>query len=231
MLSRGGTKRRAAAAVAITGLVASGCGAGRNAQTVEQRPTIDGTNATLGHLGLRGLAIMAPNNPPFYYAAGSAAPLKLVIVNNGERPDSLTAITSSAVGSWASFATAAQASAAAPAAAPASRTASAAVSASASPGAAVSSNPLANGTSAVPAPTGQQSVQIQPNERVSYGVPDSQKALMLLRLRTRLYPGNAVPITFTFARAGKVTVQVPIMLTTAPPSSIVPGPNVSGEIK
>jgi copper(I)-binding protein len=37
-----------------------------------------------------------------------------------------------------------------------------------------------------------------------------------------LFPGESVPVTFTFAKAGQITLRVPVQLSVAPHNSIVP---------
>ncbi|HEV7205746.1 MAG TPA: hypothetical protein VGN18_14145 [Jatrophihabitans sp.] len=99
-----GLTRRVAArlgvAVVATALTA-GCAAGQQAQTANEKPSLDGTNATVGSIGLRGLAIQPPTGPA--YDTGAAAPLTVVLVNSGSKADKLTSITSSAFGSWGSY--------------------------------------------------------------------------------------------------------------------------------
>lgn len=92
---------RLGAAVLATALTA-GCAAGQLAQTAEQKPSLDGTNATVGSIGLRGLAIEAPTSGPAY-DTGAAAPLAVVLVNSGAKADKLTSITSAAFGGWGSY--------------------------------------------------------------------------------------------------------------------------------
>lgn len=88
-------------AVLATALTA-GCAAGQLAQTSEQKASLDGTNATVGQIGLRGLAIAAPAGGPSY-DTGAAAALDVVLVNSGSKADKLTSVTSSAFGGWGSY--------------------------------------------------------------------------------------------------------------------------------
>jgi hypothetical protein len=71
-------------------------------------------------------------------------------------------------------------------------------------------------------------VTIGPGQRVSWGVPEAEGALLLLGLKRQLYPGTTVSITFTFAEAGSVTVAVPVQLSSNPTSSVLPVPSQSG---
>jgi hypothetical protein len=236
-------------AVAVA-LLTSACAAGQQAQTADERATEAGTEATLGSIGLRGLLIDAPAGTTPYYRPGSDASVKLVIVNSGNQPDRLTGITSSAFGDWGAFATPAEADAveaanqtpATPTSSAASTSAgvrtSAPGSGTASPGGS-GSRPAGTGgaasrTSAKPSasptrlPTPRKSVTIVAGGRVSWGVPDATGELLVLHLTKRLYPGTTVPVTFTFANAGTVTVVVPIALSSSPEFSVIPPPPSTG---
>jgi hypothetical protein len=181
--------RRLAAVMAGFGLLLTGaCAAGQVAQTADQKPTLDGTQADVGDIHLRGLAILPPS--AVFYPAGSTARVRLVIVNSSDRADTLTSITSPRITTWASF-----------------------------------NNSLA----ATANVGGVRSVRIPPGARVSYSVPETRSILTLRGLKTRVFPGTTIPLTFTFARAGAVTVATPIQLHHPPGSSVIPGPSATGQ--
>ncbi|WP_375491286.1 hypothetical protein [uncultured Jatrophihabitans sp.] len=240
-------------AIAST-LVGSACAAGQHAQTADQKPTLDGTEASVGQLDLRGIAIAAPPSG-VSYAPGTSAQLHLVVANNGQSPDQLTSITSSAITAWGSYSSPAAAQAAqepspsstAPSttAAPSTPTPAASTSGSSSgsksPARSGKSSSSSASTSAAPSttaaptstlpppPTPSRSVAIPAGSATSWGVPNSQLTLVLSGIRQRLFPAAAVRLTFTFAKAGKVTVPVPVELTGKIGSSYVPEPaNPSG---
>lgn len=239
--------RRLGPAVALAAaLLISGCAAGQQAQTADEKSTIDGTNATLGSIALRGLAIEPPDGTTPFYGTGTDAAVKLVLVNSGNKTDTLTNITSPAIGDWGAFGTTAAAaavvsadnpapasSASASGSASASSTGSARSSAGSSSAAGSSSSARsssASSSSAASVPTGQHSVPIAAGARVSYGVPESDAVLLLLHATKRIYPGTTVPITFTFADAGSITVAVPVGLMPNPPQSFLPAPSSSAGI-
>jgi hypothetical protein len=60
------------------------------------------------------------------------------------------------------------------------------------------------------------------NLGVGTGVSPETLVLTNLKGSTNLYPGSEVPLTFTFANAGKVTVSVPIQLSAQPNDVSVP---------
>jgi hypothetical protein len=59
---------------------------------------------------------------------------------------------------------------------------------------------------------------------MAFGLPSGPMRLVLSGLTARLFAGQAIRLTFTFAHAGHTTVLVPVALTSNPPSSFVPEP-------
>jgi copper(I)-binding protein len=53
--------------------------------------------------------------------------------------------------------------------------------------------------------------------------------LLLTGLKTQLWPGMTISLTFTFDRAGTVTVQVPVQLSKTPQTSVIPAPSTTGQ--
>lgn len=88
-------------AAVVAALLTGACAAGQQAQTADESPTLDGTNADVGHMALRGLAIEPPHGVA--YQKGSTATVRVVIVNRGHSPDRLTSITSPAASGWAAY--------------------------------------------------------------------------------------------------------------------------------
>ena len=185
-------------AVAVA-LLTSACAAGQKAQSANVHESIDGTSVHVGEITLGGLAIETPKSVS--YPAGSNVPVRVVIVNSGEKSDKLTGITSTSFSGWGTFDSSADADAA----------------------------QAAPSSGAAPAPKAHTSISIAAGERASFGVPDSKKVLLLARSKTVLYPGTTVSLTFTFSNAGSVTVEVPIQLSNSPQTSIIPGPSATGE--
>lgn len=97
---RVGTRGAIGIAVAAT-LMTSACAAGQLAQTSNQRSSIDGVNASVGHMDLRALALQAPGGAPFY-PVGSTVAFKVVIVNSGHTDDQLVGIKTSVAKDWTS---------------------------------------------------------------------------------------------------------------------------------
>lgn len=91
---------RIAAAVAAAALLTSACAAGQQAITSEEQPTLDGTNGSVGSINLRGVTLQSPPSSAVNYPTGSKVAIRLVLVNNGSQPDTLTSVTSPAFKSW-----------------------------------------------------------------------------------------------------------------------------------
>lgn len=239
--------RRLGVVLAVAAAVlTSACAAGQQASTANEKPTIDGTNISVGSMALRGLLIDAPTGATPYYPAGSDASVKLVLVNTGQKADQLVSITSPAFSSWGAFATTAQAgavvdadqskqaaatattsSAASSSAASGTTTASASGTAtgSASGSASASGSPSSTPTpTQLPLPQPSRSVQLKPGSRTSWGTPEATGTLLLLGTKQVIYPGTTIQVTFTFANAGSVTVAVPIALSSSPRASVIPAP-------
>lgn len=99
-------RRRIARVIGLTlgaALISSACAAGQLAQTADQKASIDGVDKSLGSIDLRAVAIQAPQTGTPAYRPGTAAQLIIVFVNDGAGPDTLTSITSPAIGGWAAF--------------------------------------------------------------------------------------------------------------------------------
>jgi len=57
---------------------------------------------------------------------------------------------------------------------------------------------------------------------VSFGVNGTDHVLVLTGLSSTLFPASTIPVTFTFANAGSVTVDVPVQITaSASPTGVV----------
>jgi hypothetical protein len=79
-------------------LALAGCGAGLVTQTDNQVAAIDGASANLGGIAIRDVSIPYPQDLNGVYPAGSDVPLQLTIVNQGNIPDTLVSVTTSAAG-------------------------------------------------------------------------------------------------------------------------------------
>lgn len=218
-------------------LLTSACAAGQHAQTADEKNSIDGTNASVGAVDLRAMVIDAPSGSTFGYPAGSDMVLKIVMVNNADKPEKLTSISSPSFSDWGAFTSPAAADEVIAAHAAAQSPSSAAAAPSSAPASAGSGAPSGSAAapsqsaSSVPAaqlPTPQRSITIAGNGRVGFGTPEATGVLLLIDTKGDISPANSIPVTFTFAQAGAVTVQVPVALSNGMPSSVLPSPSTSG---
>lgn len=231
MIAASAVARRGFGLALVAVLITSGCAAGRDSQTSNQIATQDGTNANAGTMALRGLSLVGPTATS--YAPGSAIKMRLVLVNNGIHDDRLTNIVTTVARGWASYRNASQArlaiseqnssttpgSAGPSASSTPGTSASATASAPSSPGSQSSSPTTVAPSTPANVPQPETAVVIPAGQRVSWGVPDSKRVLVLLSSVGKVYPGTTVKITFTFARAGSVSVEVPVQLSTEPADS------------
>jgi hypothetical protein len=195
------------ALVALSAAVlTAACAAGQQAQTANEKPSIDGTQGSVGSIQLDNVALHTP--PSNSYAAGDSVPMSVYIANNGTTADTLTGVTSTAFTGWSVVAT--------------SSVPTGSASASASP----------SGLGAPPASTSASAPASGPAQQVGAGLAvglgqtnldgdgkGSDETLLLTGLADKsspLYPGMTVKVTFTFAKAGQTTLTVPVRIGSTP---------------
>lgn len=206
-------------AAACATLLTASCAAGQIAHTANEHPSIDGTNGSVGSMQLRTVAILAPKNP--CYLPGADAPLSLSIVNTGASPDSLTSVSSPR---FASFTVAKTADDLSPA------PGSGSCSHTAAPSTSASSTASSTAPSAAETVAPGRSVQLglMYTGTTDPGVPTAPIVVLSGLRGGPLFPGESVPVTFTFADAGTVTLQIPVQLSAVPNNSVIPSvPNPS----
>jgi len=207
--------RRLAPALAGLGLAAvlgvAGCSAGQITQTDSQLPAVNGAEHTQGAIALRNAVLAYPEGGS--YPEGSEAPLVLTIVNTGSAGDTLTEVTSPVaasatvtgskdlpggfaieVGTPGENAEVGGHSSAAP---------------TPTPSGAPSSAPGST-TAQAPGSVAPTTSAKAPNQRLG------ELEIVLEDINTRLFPGKTVPVTFVFANAGPVTVELPIGASSEP---------------
>lgn len=176
-------------------MLTGACAAGQHAQTAEEKPTLDGTYGSVGKIQIEGVAFHAPSDAS--YPSGSSVPLAAYFVNNGNSPDKLLKVESSAFsGGWD-------------------------VVSSSSLGSGTSSG-SGNGS---PQTIGANSAVGFGMQNLNSSGATSPKALVLRGLAKQdapLFPGTAVKVTFIFANAGQTTLTVPVAITTNPKQATLP---------
>ncbi|HVM27724.1 MAG TPA: copper chaperone PCu(A)C [Mycobacteriales bacterium] len=95
-MSRVLSRRTAPTVLALAlGLTLSGCGAGFEAQTYQQRSVGDGTNAAVGAIALRNVQL-EPADDDGLHSTGDDVDVRLTLVNDGGEDDRLVEVTSPA---------------------------------------------------------------------------------------------------------------------------------------
>lgn len=90
------TRRLAAsAAVAAAALLLAGCGTGQDAQTYQEKAVADATNASVGAIAVRNLAVEGPDQGTLL-RQGTDAPMTITLVNEGGQDDALVSATTPA---------------------------------------------------------------------------------------------------------------------------------------
>jgi copper(I)-binding protein len=238
------TRRRAAssrsvlAALALVGGAALvGCGAGQQAQTAEQRPTIDGQNASVGALALRDVAVDYPSAG--VYKKGDDARLRLVIANDGDSSDALVEVRTDAAeevtlgaapaGGVTGSATPTPAEGSAEPSSTPTGTASGTPTGSVEPqtpsATAGSGQPSGSPTtepsssdSPAPSPTASETpseapaataIPITPNGLVTFQ-GEGGPTITLSGLTRQLRPAETLQVTFVFRSAGSVTLEIAV---------------------
>jgi hypothetical protein len=186
-------------AMACAMVITSACAAGKQAATANEKSTHDASDASIGQIALRGIAIASPPDGTSY-GKGQDALLVGIISNNGTSTDTLTKIASKSAGGFGVFSSDADAKAVAAA------------------------DQAGAGSSTGQTPSlAKQSVVIKAGERISFGIPGtSTNAVLLTDLSTTLYPATSIQVTFTFAKAGSVTMWLPVQLTGTQNNEVVP---------
>ncbi len=83
----------ALAAAVLAAVALTGCGAGLDAQTYQERNSADSTDTAVGALAVRDIALLAPERGELY-EAGDDAEGTITVTNKGDQPDTLLEVTS-----------------------------------------------------------------------------------------------------------------------------------------
>ncbi|SDX09966.1 hypothetical protein SAMN05421504_102306 [Amycolatopsis xylanica] len=193
-------------------LVLGGCGAGQLTQTDSQQPAVNGTHGEAGKLSLRNVAFQFPKAGA--YAKDASVPLNATIVNNGSADDELVAVASDATGPGViggskvivaghALVVAAPDVSIEPPAVSATPTATSSSAPTTTPTSTGKSSPATSSSSAESTPattTAPPSAPAKPGEAT----------VTLPKLKSPLWPGMTLKVTFTFKLSGTVTLDVPL---------------------
>lgn len=223
-----GSLRKFVPAVAA-GLVAVlvGCGAGQVTQTDSIEPAVNGNRGDVGPIALRNVMIAYPDGGD--YREGDDAPLVLTIVNTGDVPDELVAVTSPAATGEAELV-------GNPSLPPGvalhvvlpeegAESSAATTTGTSIPEESITepSAPAATGTaSSGPESSQEQASSAAPDPSVTQTPTASQPdavgtiSVVLKGLVMDWPAGRNFPVTFVFAEAGEITIQLPIASPATP---------------
>jgi copper(I)-binding protein len=197
---------------ALLGIV--GCSAGQVAQTADMEPAVNGNSGQIGEIALRDVMIAFPESGT--YQEGDDAPLVLTIVNTGGTDDKLVSVSSPAGAVQIIGNPSVPGRSALQVVLPAENPAAPATTSSA-PETTESSIESSTGSSEPPV---ESSNAVAPT---SVTVPEEVApdvvgtiSLMITKLTAALPFGKNVPVTFEFAKAGRVTIQLPIAAPSTP---------------
>ncbi|NLG56323.1 MAG: copper chaperone PCu(A)C [Rhodococcus sp.] len=183
--------RRVATAIALAvgaALTLSACSAGQITQTSHQAAAINGNNANSGHIALRNVHVVYPNAEEYSIEPGGTAILAFTIVNqSNEDDDRLISISSDYAGSVTITEEAGSLTI----------PAQGALAAAQSEG-----EELADLVDAAE--------EAQTGTTEESPVPVDVLVVKLENLNEGVRPGLTFPVTFTFEKAGDVTIEVPV---------------------
>lgn len=200
----------AASGLALTAVLgAAGCSAGQITQTDSQLPAVSGATAQAGQIAVRDAKLAFPHEG--FYAAGDDAPLILSIINTAAGDDELLEVSSP-------YATEVELEGdkAVPG------TAALAVGKPGEEAKAAHGETSAHPTSESASPTSDAA-----HPATTSAAPTSAAAtsaaktvgklqIVLAGLKEKLHPGRLIPVTFVFAKAGTITIELPIGQPSSP---------------
>lgn len=182
--------RLTSAALGLGAVVAlAGCSAGQVTETDTQVAAVPGGSGDVNGIGVRNATLAFPADQG-RYTPGASAPLRAVLINSGAQDDKLVQVTTS-------FANSVQVG---------QTTELPSHSALHADGEQSQSGQPSQGSQ--PSQGGQPSQQQAPSQ--GSATDERQVSITLNGLTQQITPGVTVPVTFVFAKAGPVTVQVPI---------------------
>lgn len=189
---------------ALGSLLMSACSSGQIAQTASDVSAVEGSSATRDGVGVRDARIAEP--PGGSYSSGGNAPLLVAIATDDGTTDTLVRVTTGA----ADAVTVTKGS-----------SGSASASASAAPSASSARSDA------------RLDIKLDAGSLLVFGGgggggAGSENSLNLVGLRHDLSPGMTVRVTFSFARAGDLTLTVPVATPNVPEPRLSPSPSAGG---
>ncbi|MCO1579007.1 hypothetical protein M8C13_24980 [Crossiella sp. SN42] len=188
-------------------LAVTGCGAGMQSQTAIQVAAVNGASGKVGAIEIRDAQFAFPAQHK--YPAKSNPSLLVSLINSGAQDDQLVSVTSDATGAPAEV----KGGSTIPAGFVLRAEANEAEHGTGSTG---STTPTSTTGGTTPTSTTSTSATPTSATSPSTSAADTSKLkvgsvmITLVGLKHELWPGQTIPVTFSFAKAGSVTLQVPI---------------------
>lgn len=211
--------RLAGAVLGISTVLALvGCGAGQITQTDTEVASVNGANGDAGPIAVRNAQLTFPDNADRYYHPGDRAPLEVYIANSGQITDKLTSVRSPAAagaeisGGTTLFPATALRAMSPNGATPKQSTGAGVPPAEQSVGASVSKSPSesAPGSSSSAESVVTRSSSAAGTESRIDELPISRITIVLTGLNRQVRPGQTISVTFSFAKAGQVRLDLPV---------------------
>ncbi|NMM86036.1 hypothetical protein B2J88_16950 [Rhodococcus sp. SRB_17] len=181
--------RRVATAIALAAgaaIALSACSSGQVSQTAVQQAAVNGNSANVGDIALRNVHIAYPSSEEYSIEPGGTAVLAFTIVNDSlDTTDKLVSINTD----YAARIVAGEEVA----------------GFTLKPQTSLQAGELPAGAAA----EAEADKQIA-NKDENSDAPDALALVLLQDIKAGVRPGLTIPITFTFEKAGPVTVQVPV---------------------
>lgn len=205
-------------------ILVSGCSAGQITQTDTQVPAVNGSMGTVKQIAVRDVQLAFPAGKT-YFSKGESASLLLTIANSGDATDKLVAVSSPQFGSGAQIVGDASIpgfhaiSATATAVTPVSTTSPTATSTTgtSTTGTSTTGTSTTGASTTGTSTTGTSTSTTVTTTTSAPELPVGSIQIQLVGLTAdKLLPGQTVQVTFTFANAGDLTLNVPIAATPHP---------------
>jgi hypothetical protein len=215
-----------------TGLVlaAAGCSAGQITQTDTQVAAVNGASGQVGSIFVRDAQLAFPVGAT-YYKAGDVAPIIVTIINDGDTPDKLLAVTGAGpaeisgdvdlephttISSVTDLGVGPESPSVTPTSTPSGSPSSTSVPPSSSSSVTGTSTPSSSASSSgnpssTANPSGSASASASSSAPSTSAAPvEPGKVHIKLKLASELRPGHTVKVTFLFEKAGPLTLDLPI---------------------
>jgi copper(I)-binding protein len=221
-----GRLRRAPLAIGLAALMAAtACSAGQITQTDSQLPAVNGANVGVGPIAIRDVQFAYPHEG--HYAQGGDAVLFGTVINTGTGEDTLVSVTTplaeevevtgdTALPAGVALAIGepgAEFHAEESAAATTTTATTTATTTTTTTAPTTTTEGEEGATTTTAAPTTTTTTTVAPT---TAAVTLGKLTITLKGLSGDLYPGTVHPVTFVFANAGSVTVQLPIASPSEP---------------